>query len=78
MPMLDPRKQASALDAVERQHPQYASLVATLAKEYGFDRKGRVSKLPWVVNGVIEITNSSISPLIGRWPVSTSTNPACW
>lgn len=39
MPMLDPRKQASALDAVERQHPQYASLVATLAKEYGFDRK---------------------------------------
>lgn len=40
MPMLDPRKQASALDAVERQYPQYTPLVITLAKEYGFNRKG--------------------------------------
>lgn len=37
MPMLDPRKQASVLDAVEKRYPQYAPLVARLGKEYGFD-----------------------------------------
>lgn len=34
MPMLDPRKQASVLDAVEKRYPQYAPLVARLGKEH--------------------------------------------
>lgn len=34
MPMLDPRKQASALDAVENRYPQYSELVEQLARRY--------------------------------------------
>ncbi|WP_217956580.1 hypothetical protein [Bifidobacterium animalis] len=49
MPMLDPRKQASVLDAVEREHPECRAMVGQLAGQYGFD-DGHLSGVT-VVNG---------------------------